>query len=155
MAVYRGPIAAESEMDLFPGLKNLKVLLVDDDEWIRHSLSLFFEGEGFHIMAIETAEEGMEIVKEQIFDIIISDYRLPGMNGLEFLRWVRRVSPKAKRILVTGYGNEDIITGAREIGIRDCIWKPFSSSAFEDSIKQMVQPQADSHEHGTRELIYG
>jgi DNA-binding NtrC family response regulator len=137
------------EMDLFSELKNLRVLLVDDDDWIRHSLSLFFEGEGCHILALETAEEGMEAVKEQEFDIFITDYRLPGMDGLEFLRLIRRISPKAKRILVTGYGNEDVIARARGIGIRDFIRKPFTSSAFEASLKRMVQPGEGSHGHAS------
>jgi DNA-binding NtrC family response regulator len=135
-------------MDLFPGLKNLKVLLVDDDEWIRHALSLFFEGEGCHILALETAEDGVEAIKGQEFDVIITDYRLPGMNGLDFLRLIRGISPKAKRILVTAYGNEEVITRAREIGIRDFIRKPFSSTALEASIKGAVQPREGPHGPG-------
>ena len=128
-------------MDFFSELKNLRVLLVDADEWIRHSLGLFFEGEGCHILTLETAEEGMAAAKEQEFDIIITDYRLSGMDGLEFLRLIRGISPKAKRILVTAYGNEDVVTRARKIGIQDFIRKPFTSSALEASLKRMVQHQ--------------
>ena len=47
-------------MDLFAKLKTMKILLVDDDEWIRDSLRIFFEAEGCHIVALETAEEAME-----------------------------------------------------------------------------------------------
>jgi len=131
-------------MDLFPELKNLRVLLVDDDEWIRHSLGLYFEGEGCHIHALETAEEGMEAIKAEEFDVVIADYRLSGMDGLEFLRLIRGISPKAKRVLVTAYGNEDIITRARELGIRDFIRKPFTSRAFEASLKRSIRSQGQT-----------
>ncbi|RLB18268.1 MAG: response regulator [Deltaproteobacteria bacterium] len=131
-------------MDLFPELKNLRVLLVDDDEWIRHSLGLYFEGEGCHIHTLETAEEGMEAIKAEEFDVVIADYRLSGMDGLEFLRLIRGISPKAKRVLVTAYGNEDIITRARELGIRDFIRKPFTSRAFEASLKRSIRSQGQT-----------
>jgi DNA-binding response OmpR family regulator len=48
-------------MDLFSRLKDKKILLVDDDEWIRDSLTLYFSNEGCHMLAVETAEEGMEL----------------------------------------------------------------------------------------------
>jgi len=51
-------------------------------------MGLFFEGEGCHILALETAEEGMEAIKEQEFNVIITDYRLSGMDGLEFLQLI-------------------------------------------------------------------
>jgi CheY-like chemotaxis protein len=52
-------------MDLFSKLKKMRILLIDDDEWIRDSLSLYFEGEGCHLFALETAEEGIEALKGQ------------------------------------------------------------------------------------------
>lgn len=146
-AIRGSALSKTIDMNFFPELKNLKVLLVDEDEWIRHSLSLFFEGEGCHITALETAEEGMEAIKKQEFDIIITAYRLSDMDGLEFLRLIRGVCPKAKRILVTAYGNEDVVTSARAIGIREFIRKPLTSSALEASLKRMVEPQEDSHTH--------
>ncbi len=135
MALSRLEEYAEFEMDLFSELRDLKVLLVDNDEWIRHSLCLFFEGEGCHILAIETAEEGMEIVKKESFDVIIADYRLPGMNGLDFLRLIQGSSPGARKILVTAYGNEELIASAQKTGIDGFIRKPFTSKALVESLR--------------------
>jgi len=64
-------------MDLFNQLKSMEILLIDDDEWIRDSLCVFFESEGCHLTALETAEEGMEALKNHDYDILITDYRLP------------------------------------------------------------------------------
>ena len=73
-------------MDLFSEIRGMKILLIDDDEWIRDSLRIFFEAEGCHILALETAEEVLTVIEDQIFDLIIVDYKLPGMDGIEFLK---------------------------------------------------------------------
>ena len=62
-------------MNLYKKLRNMKMLLIDDDAWIRDSLSIFFESEGCHLKALETAEEGLKALKKQPYDIIIVDYR--------------------------------------------------------------------------------
>ena len=73
-------------MNLFATLKEKRLLLIDDDEWIRDSLSLFFELQGCSLVALETAEEGLKELSRRSYDIIIADYKLPGMNGLEFFK---------------------------------------------------------------------
>src|SRR5210317_207095 len=129
-------------MDIFNKIKNMKILLVDDDEWIRDSLSLFFEAEGCNLLAFETAEEGMEAVKQQAYDIVISDYKLPGMDGLEFLRRVKEKQPNAFEILITAYANCEIVKEADEIGVKDIIPKPFTSEDVETSLSRIVGKSA-------------
>ena len=129
-------------MDIFDRIKNMKILLVDDDEWIRDSLRLFFEAEGCNLLAFETAEEGMEAVKQQVYDIVISDYKLPGMDGLEFLRRVKEKQPNAFEILITAYANCEIVKEADEIGIKDIIPKPFTSEDVETSLSRIVGKSA-------------
>ena len=129
-------------MDIFDRIKNMKILLVDDDEWIRDSLSLFFEAEGCNLLAFETAEEGMEAVKQEAYDIVISDYKLPGMDGLEFLRRVKEKQPNAFEILITAYANGEICREAKMLGVKDIIPKPFSSEDVEISLGRIVENSA-------------
>ena len=77
-------------MNLFVTLKEKRLLLIDDDEWIRDSLSLFFELQGCSLVALETAEEGLKELSRKSYDIIIADYKLPGMNGLEFFKRIAK-----------------------------------------------------------------
>lgn len=126
-------------MDIFNRIKNMKILLVDDDEWIRDSLSLFFEAEGCNLLTFETAEEGLEAVKQQDFDIVISDYKLPGMDGLEFLSRVREKQPNAFEILITAYANCEILKEAKMIGVKEFISKPFTSVDVETSLARIVE----------------
>jgi DNA-binding NtrC family response regulator len=129
-------------MDIFDRIKNMKILLVDDDEWIRDSLSLFFEAEGCNFLAFETAEEAIEAVKQQVYDIVISDYKLPGMDGLEFLRRVKEKRPKTFEVLITAYANCEILKEAKDIGVKDIIPKPFTSEDVETSLTRVIENSA-------------
>ena len=129
-------------MDIFNRIKNMKILLVDDDEWIRDSLSLFLEAEGCNLLTFETAEEGMESVKQQAYDIVISDYKLPGMDGLEFLRRVKEQQPNVFEILITAYANCEILNEAEMMGVKDIIPKPFTSEDVETSLNRIIENSA-------------
>jgi len=126
-------------VDLYKKLRNMKMLLIDDDEWIRDSLSIFFESEGCYLKAFETAEEGLKALKKQSYDIIIVDYRLPGMDGLDFLRRIKNSCSNAIKIMVTAYGNKEIISEAKEIGIQDFLEKPISSKSIEASLSRLIE----------------
>jgi len=126
-------------MDMFSKLKDKKILLVDDDEWIRDSLSLYFGTEGCHMMTVETAEEGMELLKQQGYDIILIDYKLPGMDGLTFSKKIQEMYPDTKKILITAYKTKEVVSEARQIGIQDFIDKPFTIHTIEDSLSRLIQ----------------
>jgi DNA-binding NtrC family response regulator len=126
-------------VDLYQKLKGLRLLLIDDDEWVRDSMRLFFESEGCHILTLETAEEGLIVLNKQRFDIIIIDYRLPGLDGLEFLRRIQKKHPAALKILITAYGSEKLFAEARKLGVHDYIPKPFTSEVIEASLNRLIE----------------
>ena len=126
-------------MDLFNKLKDKKILLVDDNEWIRDSLTLYFGTEGCHILAVETAEEGLELLKQEDWDIILTDYKLPGIDGLTFSKKTQEIRPDAIKILITAYKSKEVVSEARSAGIQDLIDKPFTIKTIENSISRLLQ----------------
>ncbi|MBW1709266.1 MAG: response regulator [Deltaproteobacteria bacterium] len=117
----------------------MKILLIDDDEWIRDSLTLFFEGEGCHLLAFETAEEAMAELKTQPYDIIITDYKLPGIDGLEFLKRIKEPYPNTMKILISAYGSEEVVSEGIKHGIHDFIEKPFVTKTIEESLTRIIK----------------
>jgi len=122
----------------------MKILLIDDDEWIRDSLSIFFEAEGCRIVSFETAEEGLEALRSEEYDIIITDYKLPGMDGIEFLRQIQSSHKNAKKIMITAYKTETVVEEAKKVGVQHLIAKPFTSDTIEASLTFLAADRCGS-----------
>ncbi len=125
-------------MDIFLKLKNMNILLVDDDEWIRDSLSIYFESEDCRISAHETAERALAELDRREFDVIITDYKLPGMDGITFLEKVKKSHPNAVKIMITAYASEVDVRRAKQAGAQDLIPKPFTSKTIEACLTRLT-----------------
>ena len=119
-------MTGKTKMNAFDELKNVKTLLVDDDEFIRNSLELAFKTKGCALHVADSAEAGLQAIKDEQFDIIISDLRLPGINGLEFLKLTSVAQPQAIRFLITAYRDDHIFSEAVRLGVNEFIEKPFA-----------------------------
>ncbi len=126
-------------MDPFRKLIKLNTLLVDDDELIRDAFSLAFMNKGCFLKATETAEEGLRALEEESFDIIISDLKLPGIDGLEFFRHATVSQPNTVKVLITAYGDENVVSRAFGIGVHEFIVKPFSIKKLITSLATLVE----------------
>jgi len=124
---------------LFDNLRNMKLLLVEDDALLRNSLRLFFENEGCRLDALETGEEGLAAVEEGAYDIVISDFRLPGMDGLHLLRRVHDRWPQTMKVLLTAYLDEEVLSDAFRIGVQEFIEKPFTSADLEEALGRLIE----------------
>ena len=126
-------------MNYFRVLNKFKFLLVDDDEFIRDSLRIVFKNNGCSMWTVETAEEGLQALKQERFDVIISDLRLPGIDGLEFLRMAKTCQEGALRMLITAYRDKAIISEATPFGINNYIEKPFSVEYLAKSLAMLIR----------------
>jgi CheY-like chemotaxis protein len=134
--------AAHKKMNPFNELKNVKTLLVDDDEFIRDSLGMAFANNGCSLQLAETAEEGLLAIQDQQFDIIISDLRLPGMNGLDFLKLTAVTQPQAVKFLITAYRDDHIFSEAIRLGVHEFIEKPFAVKVLINLLALSIKRQA-------------
>ena len=126
-------------MDMFSKLRNMKILIIDDDEWIRDSLRIFFESEGCHVVVLETAEEGLAELNYQTYDLIIVDYKLPGLDGIEFLKRTHDEHSDAMKVLITAYRTDSVISEARKLKIQGFIEKPFTSESLMASLAHLIE----------------
>ncbi len=129
-------------MELCDLLKKTKILLIDDDQYIRNSLVFYFKKKALVFTALETAEEALELLRVEKYDIVICDYKLPSMDGLEFLFKLYELQPEALRIFITAYANDEVAIRAGGIGIDDFIEKPFTTKDIEESLKRLLELNA-------------
>jgi len=94
-----------------------KILLLDDDDKLRFNLKLFLEDEEFDCTAVEDAEQALEVLQTQSFDIAIVDIRLPGIPGDEFIPKANRIDPKLRYIIHTGSTDFKLSDQLMDIGV--------------------------------------
>ena len=135
-------------MKSFGKLKNLKTLLVDDDEMIRDALAVAFKNKGCCLKVYENAEKGLQALEEERFDIIICDFKLPGMDGLEFFKLVGNYQSHILKILISGYGDKELNSKSSRIGVHAFIQKPFLVKQLIDSLVHLL----GEHQKKTAEI---
>jgi DNA-binding NtrC family response regulator len=111
------------------------ILIVEDEETLRESIKRIFTKEGYSVDAAESAENGLGLLAAKVYDVIISDIILPGMDGIEMLARVREQIPDQIFIIVTAYASLDTSVKALRAGAYDYIMKPI----IHEEIKQIVR----------------
>ena len=125
-------------MDSFEKLKNKKTLLVDDDGLIRDSLTMAFLSRGCNIRTVESAEKGIEVMRQEQFDIIVSDFKLPGMNGMEFFKAAGMSQAGSVNVLISGNVRENDLIDMECLGIHEFVEKPFTVMGLADTLAGLI-----------------
>ncbi len=108
-----------------PELAGLKILLIEGDQFIWDALKTSFLARGCLLTAVNSATEGLSLLEEDCFDLIICDFELSGLNGIEFFKHARDYCTKSIKIIIAGYGDIDPMSKVFEHGIDDIVEKPF------------------------------
>lgn len=114
-----------------------KLLIVDDQNGIRVLLVEVFSSEGYETFQASNGKTALEIVDEQVPDLVLLDMKIPGMDGLEILKRIKQKHENIKVIMMTAYGELDMINEAKETGALMHFTKPFDI----DELRQVVNDQ--------------
>lgn len=101
------------------------ILVIDDDDQLRKSFCKLLKEEKYAVISAASGEAGIEIVKENALDLVILDMRLPGINGMETFKQIKKNDSKLPVIIVTAYGTTQIAIEATKMGAYDYVLKPF------------------------------
>lgn len=119
-----------------------KVLLVDDNKAFRDSLAKVITGEGFDVFPASNGEEALDILRREFIHLILTDLKMPKMDGVELLKVAKTIHPEVEVILITGYGTVDTAVTAMKDGAFDYIQKPFKPRAILHLVRKAVEKQA-------------
>lgn len=101
------------------------LLIVDDEAAIRDMLQRHFRYLGHEVRVADSAQAALAVLAEHAIAIVISDIRMPGMDGVELLQEIRRGYPTVRVIMMTGYVGQESILAAMRRGADTCVFKPF------------------------------
>jgi DNA-binding response OmpR family regulator len=114
------------------------VLVVDDEETLRSLLTRLLQREGFRPFSANDGEQAIRLFREQSPLVVVSDIRMPKMDGLTMLTEIRKIDRAAAVILMTGQGNEEILLSALRGGATNFFKKPFNNRELIDEIRRIV-----------------
>ena len=120
---------------------NPNILLIEDDEILRITISDSLKKMGWPVTAAEDGQEGLNLIKKNNFDIVISDIRLPKINGIDVLKEVKNYYPNTEVIMITAFGNIEDAVGIIKFGAYDYITKPFHTDDLIFRIKKIIDYQ--------------
>lgn len=103
------------------------ILVVDDEEMLRNLLSKILEKEGYSVLLAESGQHALEVLIDSNVDIVLTDVKMPGMDGFEFLKTVKRDYPQIGVIVMTAFGDAYTVRDALLLGADEYITKPFKS----------------------------
>ncbi len=129
------------------------ILVVDDEPESLRSLGEVLSDLGYEIVARPSGREALSAAQDRAaFDLVITDFRMPGMNGLEFITSLRRVMPEIPVIMLTAYGDIETYFQSFSLGVFEYVNKPVSKEEFERIVKAALygppDQQAGSAENG-------
>jgi CheY-like chemotaxis protein len=105
-----------------------RILLVDDEPDLRYVVSFELTRAGYAVTAVASGDEALEIAACQAFDLVITDLKMPGMDGVEMLARLRRLRPELRMIVASGWVSPEKMAECRSLGASSYLCKPFELS---------------------------
>ncbi len=112
-------------------------MLIDSDEHVRASLKVFFDTSQTHCLVFKSAEQGLNALKYQHVEVVISDYFLPDMDGVQFLEQAAQIQPGITRILMATITTEELENEIQDKGIDRFIEKPLTVASLDMVISEL------------------
>lgn len=125
-------------MTAYTSILAVRIILVDDDDSIRSGLSYSFGKKKVPLVTFATAEHALDYLGNHEADLIITDFSLPGLNGLQFIRELNSLKPDIGKILITAYASLDMAVEAIKLGVHDFIQKPLKTETIESAIEAVM-----------------
>lgn len=119
-------------------LENIKVLVVDDEVLVRKSVVKVLKRDGLDVTEAEDGYKAIELAKVNDFDIIVTDVRMPGIDGIETIKEIKKDKPWIKTIVMTGFASENTPVEAIRLGVNDYIYKPFELEEFRHCVNRNI-----------------
>jgi two-component system NtrC family response regulator len=120
-------------------MNKLSILLVDDEESILMSIKSFLSRRGHNVLTANDGEKGIEMVRNNVIDLVLTDYRMPKKNGLEVLKETKLINPNIDVVVITAFGNLDDAVGIMKNGAYDYLTKPIDLDELENLINRVSE----------------
>jgi DNA-binding response OmpR family regulator len=116
----------------------VRILVIEDDEEMMSLLKDFLEDEGFETDSVSNGSDAFRKLVKELFDLIITDIRMPGLTGLDILPGIKKLQPQASVIVITAFGSEEVRRRSFEKGATGYLEKPIHFNKLRTLIHEMI-----------------
>lgn len=121
-----------------------KVLIVDDDPNIIYLCKKLLRAAGLDVCGVGRGQEAIQLCRQTAFDLLLLDFKMPDLDGLEVLRQVRQIQPDVAAIFITGYGTMETAVEAMRLGAQEFMLKPFEGDVLMAKVQQVLAHRQES-----------
>ena len=121
---------------------DVRILVVDDEDVVLQGIKKLLKPDDtyiYHLELVNSAVDGLQRVRANRYDLIVTDLMMPGMDGLKFLERVKTVDPKAKIVMITGYATLETAMKAQQKGAFGYIAKPYTNEEFRSIVRRALK----------------
>jgi DNA-binding NtrC family response regulator len=127
-------------------MTNFRILVIDDEKIVCDRLSMELEREGFAVEAYTESGQALQRIASQRFDLVITDIKMRGPNGIEVMNFVRENHPSAKVIVITGFATVETAREVLKGGAVDFIPKPFKMSKLRELVLRLAAEKTQAQD---------
>jgi signal transduction histidine kinase/FixJ family two-component response regulator len=136
-----------------------KVMLVDDERGIRKVLEIYLKDAGFEVLTIDNGKKAAGLIEKEFFDIILTDIRMPGMDGISLLKYIKEKSVDTEVIMITGHGDLRLAVESLKLEAVDFITKPINNDILDIALKRAIdkietRKKIDKYTKNLEELVH-
>jgi formate/nitrite transporter len=115
-----------------------RMLVIDDEEVVLESCRKIFAGQGLDVVTTSSPHEGLRLASDSHFDVILCDWKMPGLSGMDVVKELEQKSPDSAVVMITGYPTVARATEAMKRGVMDYVAKPFTPEEIAETVKRAV-----------------
>jgi two-component system NtrC family response regulator len=123
-------------------MRRTKILIIDDDESLRRVLEYNLAQEGYAVLTAASGEQGLDHLRKEGADLVVTDVRMAGMDGLRVMEEVRKLDPSIQVIILTAFGTIEMAVEAMKAGAFHYISKPFNRDELKLTIRKALELKA-------------
>ena len=127
-------------------MRSRKVLVVDDDAVVNKSITRVLSGEGYQVRETMSGREALAELEHQQYDLVFTDIKMPGMDGLEMTSRVKKAHPEIPVVVITGFGTEANENKARELGVSGFLRKPLTPEMIIENADRALREREETQE---------
>lgn len=120
-------------------MKECQVLVVDDEADFRETIVKRLQKRQLHVSGAESGEKALELMAAQPFDVVVLDVKMPGLDGIETLREIKKINPLVEVILLTGHASMESGIEGMKLGAFDFVMKPAALDELMEKIRQAYE----------------